>query len=117
MKRLGVSISYDSMFALARSHFSCKVGDEKRVIKGLDEGIRGMKAGGTRRIVVPPQVTVAFHVFGMSLFCFFFSDFGLVWIGLVQSSTGSFLFACIETTGLSFAPCPPLVSIAGGGII
>lgn len=33
-----------------------QVGDEKRAIKGLDDGIRGMKAGGTRRIVVPAEV-------------------------------------------------------------
>lgn len=36
--------------------FALQVGDGKRAIKGFDEGIRGMKAGGTRRIVVPPKV-------------------------------------------------------------
>lgn len=34
-----------------------QVGDEKRAIKGLDDGVKGMKAGGTRRIVVPPEVS------------------------------------------------------------
>lgn len=40
-------------------HSFLQVGDEKRAIKGLDDGVRGMKAGGTRRIVVPPEVSTA----------------------------------------------------------
>ncbi|CAM9854581.1 unnamed protein product [Pylaiella littoralis] len=36
--------------------FIYRVGDEKRAIKGLDDGVKGMKAGGTRRIVVPPEL-------------------------------------------------------------
>lgn len=38
--------------------FIYKVGNLKKAIKGIDEGIRGMKPGGIRRISVPP--TMAF---------------------------------------------------------
>jgi hypothetical protein len=38
--------------------FIYKVGNLKKAIKGIDEGIRGMRSGGIRRISVPP--TMAF---------------------------------------------------------
>ncbi len=36
--------------------FIFTVGDPNGAIEGLDEGIRGMKAGGTRRILIPPRL-------------------------------------------------------------
>lgn len=36
--------------------FIYKVGNTKKVIKGLDEAIRGMKVGGIRRINIPPKM-------------------------------------------------------------
>ncbi|KAL3811400.1 hypothetical protein ACHAXA_000479 [Cyclostephanos tholiformis] len=36
--------------------FIFEVGDPNGAIKGLDEGIRGMRAGGSRRILVPPSL-------------------------------------------------------------
>ncbi|KAK1745490.1 transcription initiation factor TFIID subunit 14 family protein [Skeletonema marinoi] len=36
--------------------FIFTVGDPNGAIQGLDEGIRGMKAGGTRRILIPPRL-------------------------------------------------------------
>lgn len=36
--------------------FIYKVGNTKKVIRGLDEAIRGMRAGGVRRVNVPPKL-------------------------------------------------------------
>mmetsp|Transcript_24224 Transcript_24224/g.52250 ORF Transcript_24224/g.52250 Transcript_24224/m.52250 type:complete len:258 (-) Transcript_24224:241-1014(-) len=36
--------------------FIFTVGDPNGAIAGLDEGIRGMKAGGSRRILIPPRL-------------------------------------------------------------
>ena len=36
--------------------FIFTVGDKKAVIEGVDEGVRGMKAGGTRRLVLWPII-------------------------------------------------------------
>ncbi|KAL7526077.1 hypothetical protein ACHAXR_001299, partial [Thalassiosira sp. AJA248-18] len=36
--------------------FIFTVGDPKGAIAGLDEGVRGMKSGGTRRVLIPPRL-------------------------------------------------------------
>lgn len=37
--------------------FIYRSGNTNKVIRGLDDGIRGMKAGGVRRISTPPSVS------------------------------------------------------------
>mmetsp|Transcript_10117 Transcript_10117/g.20167 ORF Transcript_10117/g.20167 Transcript_10117/m.20167 type:complete len:239 (-) Transcript_10117:1853-2569(-) len=46
--------------------FIFTVGDKGGAIAGVDEGIRGMKVGGTRRLLIPPSLA-----FGKSLSLFF----------------------------------------------
>jgi FKBP-type peptidyl-prolyl cis-trans isomerase 2 len=36
--------------------FIFTVGDKKTVISGVNEGVRGMKSGGTRRLLIPPSL-------------------------------------------------------------
>lgn len=38
--------------------FIYKVGNTKKVIKGVDEAIRGMKVGGIRRVNIPPNMGI-----------------------------------------------------------
>jgi FKBP-type peptidyl-prolyl cis-trans isomerase len=41
----------------AAEPFIYRVGDLKKTIAGLDEGLRGMKVGGIRRISTPPALS------------------------------------------------------------
>jgi FKBP-type peptidyl-prolyl cis-trans isomerase FkpA len=41
--------------ALEQNQFSFVVG-ANQVIKGFDQGVQGMKVGGTRRVIVPPSL-------------------------------------------------------------
>ena len=45
---------FDSSHARGRP-FQCVIGTG-RVIKGWDQGLMGLKVGGTRRLVVPPEL-------------------------------------------------------------
>jgi len=46
----------DSSAVYGNEPFIYKVGNVKKVIAGLDEGIRGMRVGGIRRLIVPPEL-------------------------------------------------------------
>lgn len=46
----------DSSDASDSVPFIFTVGDPRGAIAGLDEGIRGMRTGGTRRILIPPRL-------------------------------------------------------------
>ena len=46
----------DSSANYGSDPFVYKVGNLNKVIKGVDEGIRGMKVGGIRRLAIPPSL-------------------------------------------------------------
>ncbi|CAM9412067.1 unnamed protein product [Phaeothamnion confervicola] len=46
----------DSSAANNYDPFLFRVGDTRRVIRGVDVGVRGMRQGGKRRLIVPPDL-------------------------------------------------------------